>query len=257
MKHTSHTRAVRFISSLLYFFSVFMLIAQPGHLHSQWIPQSIPVNKPVIGLDFADENTGWAITENTSLTDTAYILNTTNGGTNWNKQFQGNFELNSLNVINNLLAYAGGSDGDALLFKTTNGGLNWINLNIQVTSGVDAMFFVNADTGYIGDNLFGGLYLTTNGGINWLQRQSGLTVDPQTLFFLNYDTGYCGGGFKLFKTVNSGLIWSEIFSFASLGNRDVFDIQFLNNEMGWAGLSNMRVGIMYWFAGKWNFRFLI
>ncbi|MBK9228353.1 MAG: hypothetical protein IPL67_15195 [Ignavibacteria bacterium] len=45
MKHTPHTRAVRFLSGLFYFFSIFMLIALPAHLHSQWIPQSIPVNK--------------------------------------------------------------------------------------------------------------------------------------------------------------------------------------------------------------------
>ena len=248
MKHTSHTRAVRILSGLFYFFSIFMLIALPAHLHSQWIPQSIPVNKPVIGLDFADQNTGWAITENTSLTDTAYILNTTNGGSNWNKQFQGNFALYSLNVINNQLAYAGGSDGDALLFKTTNGGLNWINLNIQVTSGVDAMFFVNADTGYIGDNLFGGLYLTTNGGLNWLQRQSGLTVDPRTLFFLNYDTGYCGGGFSLFKTTNAGFNWFSIFNLGAV--QDVF---FESNDNGWLGLSNNRVGITTNGGFSWSF----
>jgi len=248
MKHTSHTRAVRFLSGLFYFFSIFMLIALPAHLHSQWIPQSIPVNKPVIGLDFADQNTGWAITENTSLTDTAYILNTTNGGSNWNKQFQGNFALYSLNVINNQLAYAGGSDGDALLFKTTNGGLNWINLNIQVTSGVDAMFFVSADTGYIGDNLFGGLYLTTNGGLNWLQRQSGLTVDPRTLFFLNYDTGYCGGGFSLFKTTNAGFNWFSIFNLGAV--QDVF---FDSNDNGWLGLSNNRVGITTNGGFSWSF----
>ena len=248
MKHTPHTRAVRILSGLFYFFSIFMLIALPAHLHSQWIPQSIPVNKPVIGLDFADQNTGWAITENTSLTDTAYILNTTNGGSNWNKQFQGNFALYSLNVINNQLAYAGGSDGDALLFKTTNGGLNWINLNIQVTSGVDAMFFVNADTGYIGDNLFGGLYLTTNGGLNWLQRQSGLTVDPRTLFFLNYDTGYCGGGFSLFKTTNAGFNWFSIFNLGAV--QDVF---FDSNDNGWLGLSNNRVGITTNGGFSWSF----
>ncbi|MBK9229002.1 MAG: hypothetical protein IPL67_18560 [Ignavibacteria bacterium] len=34
MKHTSHTRAVRIISDLFYFFSIFMLIALPGHLRS-------------------------------------------------------------------------------------------------------------------------------------------------------------------------------------------------------------------------------
>ncbi|MBK6878698.1 MAG: hypothetical protein IPG99_20255 [Ignavibacteria bacterium] len=130
-----------------------------------------------------------------------------------------------------------------LLFKTTNGGLNWINLNIQVTSGVDAMFFVNADTGYIGDNLFGGLYLTTNGGLNWLQRQSGLTVEPRTLFFLNYDTGYCGGSFKIFKTVNAGVNWFELPGFSAVGIRDPLRLQFTDSKHGWAGLEDNGVGI--------------
>ena len=224
--------------------SLFTLLTQHT-LHSQWIPQSIPVNKPIIGIDFADENTGWAITENTSLTDTAYILNTTNGGTNWNVQYGGNVALNSMDAININICYAGGSDinGDAIFLKTTNGGLNWTVNNIGANKVPDDMFFLNRDSGYICDNFSGGLYLTTDAGKSWLNRENGLTVFPRTLFFLNYDTGYCGGGFKLFKTINAGMDWNEDFNFGLLGNRIPLVIQFLSASLGWIGLNNNGLGI--------------
>lgn len=229
--------------------SLFTLLTQYT-LHSQWIPQSIPVNKPIIGIDFADENTGWAITENTSLTDTAYILNTTNGGTNWNVQYGGNVALNSMDAININICYAGGSDinGDAIFLKTTNGGLNWSVNNIGANKVPDDMFFLNRDSGYICDNFSGGLYITTDAGKSWLNRENGLTAFPRTLFFLNYDTGYCGGGFKLYKTINAGIDWIQIFN---LGSPQ--DVVFLNNDIGWLGLSNNTVGITTNGGTNWSF----
>ena len=228
----------------IFFLFIIHFILFITNCHSQWIPQSIPVNKPIIGIDFANENTGWAITENTSLTDTAYILGTTNGGTNWYVQFKGNIGLQSMDAINENICYAGGVDanGDALFIKTSNGGLNWTANNIGANKVADDMFFLNKDTGYICDNFSGGVYLTTDGGINWLNRQIGITVFPRTLFFINYETGYCGGGFKLFKTTNSGINWNQIFSFASFGNRDVLSVQFINDK-GWAGLTNGGIAI--------------
>ncbi|MBX7041644.1 MAG: hypothetical protein K1X85_01975 [Ignavibacteria bacterium] len=88
MKHTSHTRAVRFLSSLFYFFSVFMFINafNAGSVYSQWYQQSIPVSNPIVGLEFVDSLRGWAATS--SYQDTSYILYTTNGGNNWNIQLK-------------------------------------------------------------------------------------------------------------------------------------------------------------------------
>ena len=246
MKHTSHTRAVRFLSGLLYFFSIFMLIALPGHLHSQWIPQSIPVNKPILGIEFANENTGWAISYSTSTSDTAYIIHTTNGGINWHIQFRGDVGLYCIDVLDDNTCYAGGADtsGFALFLRTTNGGLNWESIIVSNILIMTEMFFVNENAGYACDGFFGGVKLTTNGGISWTDRSSGLHISmPRALYFLNQDTGYCGGSFKIFKTVNAGVNWFELPGFSAVGNRNPLRLQFTDNNHGWAGLTDNGVGI--------------
>ncbi|MBX7042391.1 MAG: T9SS type A sorting domain-containing protein [Ignavibacteria bacterium] len=242
MKHTSHSRADRLLSSLFYFFSIFMLIALPGHLHSQWVPQSIPVNKPILGIEFANENTGWAISYNTSTSDTAYIIHTTNGGVDWHIQFRGNVGLYCIDVLGDNICYAGGADtsGFALFLRTTNGGLNWESIIVSNILIMTEMFFVNENAGYACDGFFGGVKLTTNGGISWTDRSSGLHISmPRALYFLNQDTGYCGGSFKIFKTVNAGVNWFELFQFGE----DVMDIQFNSEHLGWVALTNNKVGI--------------
>jgi len=253
MNHTSHSRAVRFFSSLFYFFSVFMLIAllMPAHLHSQWIPQSIPVNEPIMGIDFVNDSKGWAISYNTLTSNTAYIIGTTDGGTSWDIQYRGDIGLYCINAIDNNTCYAGGADtnGFSVFLKTTNGGLNWESLNVSSLLIMTEIFFLNKDTGYACDEFFGGVRLTTNGGSNWINRDNGINISqPRTLFFLNYDTGFCGGGFSLFKTTNAGFNWFSIFNLGAV--QDVF---FESNDNGWLGLSNNRVGITTNGGFTWSF----
>src|SRR5258706_8423986 len=93
--------------------------------YSQWVQQTVPVSKPITGIKFIDTLKGWACTSWGSQFDTAYIMNTTNGGTNWNIQFRGALSFNAICIINDTLGYAGGSNGVGKLYKTTNGGNNW------------------------------------------------------------------------------------------------------------------------------------
>ena len=252
MKHTSHTRAVRFLSGIFYFFSIFIFINtfNAGSVYSQWIPQSIPVYQPIIGIEFVDGNTGWAISYNTSTSDTSYIIHTTNGGINWHIQFRGDVGLYCIDALDDNICYAGGSDtsGFAVFLKTTNGGLNWESTIVSNILIMTEMFFVNEDAGYACDGFFGGVKLTTNGGISWIDRNNGINANPKTLFFLNYDTGFCGGGFSLFKTTNAGMNWFSIFNLGAV--QDVF---FESNDIGWLGLSNNRVGITTNGGFSWSF----
>jgi photosystem II stability/assembly factor-like uncharacterized protein len=257
MKYTPHTRAVRFLSGLFYFFSIFIFINafNAGSVYSQWIPQSIPVYQPIIGIEFVDGNTGWAISYNTSTSDTSYIIHTTNGGINWHIQFRGDVGLYCIDALDDNICYAGGSDtsGFAVFLKTTNGGLNWESTIVSNILIMTEMFFVNEDAGYACDGFFGGVKLTTNGGISWIDRSNGLNISmPKTLYFLNHDTGYCGGSFKLCKTTNAGVNWSEIFNFSIFGSRSPLTLQFLKNGMGWAGLTNNGVGITTNGGSNWS-----
>lgn len=253
MKITLQTLVPRLFFGAVHYVStiIVMSLLLSWNVYSQWIPQSIPVNKPIIGLEFVDENTGWAITENTSITDTAYIIASTDGGTTWVIQFRGNIGLQSLDAINATICYAGGVDenGDALFIKTSNSGLNWLVNNIGANKVPDDMFFLNEDTGYTCDNFSGGVYLTTDAGLTWLNREEGITAFPRTLYFLNYDTGYCGGGFYFFKTTNAGVNWNQLFQFGE----NVMDVQFKNQNLGWVALTGNKVGITTNGGTSWDY----
>lgn len=236
------------ISPLTILFATALIIFSTINSMSQWIPQSIPVDKLIQDLEFADENTGWAITTSAPQYDTAYILHTIDGGNTWNIQFIGDDLLfYSLDVIDSDIAYVGAaivSEGYPAFLSTTNGGTDWVMSNIQVGIFFNDIFFVNKDTGYsCGFILGSSVALTTNGGVNWILRQDGITVLPRTLFFLNSDTGFCGGSTKIFKTTNAGINWFELFNFGPFNNRQPLKIQFLNNDIGWAGLTSNGVGV--------------
>src|SRR5690606_4480168 len=92
----------------------------------------------------------------------------TNGGNNWNVQFQANVSFLALEFPDENTGYAGGGDGFPKLYKTTNKGLNW-NLLDPPPMRVQDMQFINKDTGWICSDITigGGVVKTTNGGINW------------------------------------------------------------------------------------------
>jgi photosystem II stability/assembly factor-like uncharacterized protein len=234
--------------SLLIYISIIIFISE--NIFSQWIPQSVPINKSIEEIKFVDEYTGWAVTTSAPEYDTAYILHTTNGGNTWDVQFIGDDLLfYSLEAIDSDVAYVGAaivSKGYPAFLSTTNGGANGTLSNIQVGIFFNDIYFLNKDTGYSCGYILGwSLALTTNGGVNWTPRQDGLMVNgqPRTLFFLNSDTGFCGGSTKLFKTTNAGINWFELFNFGPFNNRQPLKIQFLNNDIGWVGLTSNGVGV--------------
>ena len=203
-----------------------------------WFQQTLPVNDLVNDIFFIDTSKGWAVTTGgTSSSDTAYILNTTNGGNNWLIQKTGIEKLDAIQFLDNNNGYAVGklfSSTNLSIYKTTNGGLNWQGLNNITGVGPTDLFFVNKDTGWIcdDDGTFGaGLQKTTNGGINW-QSQLGASFKPTKLFFLNKDTGWVGTNEpngRLFRTTNGGVNWNLQFSsIAPIGA-----IFFLNSLNGW------------------------
>ena len=210
-------------------------------LESQWVKQTMPVNKPISGIKFIDSLKGWACTSITTLGDTSFILNTTNGGVNWNIQYVApDVFFNSLYAINGSIVYVGGYDGGNninMLLKTTNSGVNWVNKNPP--SVPFDLFFLNQDSGWYCDNFIGpDVRTTTDGGQSWQLRNSGLTDNINRLFFLNYSTGYCGSRYFK-KTTNAGLNWVQIYDFAT---ESIYSMYFIDEQTGWSALSGAKIG---------------
>ena len=212
--------------------------------YGQWYKQPIPVNQQITGIKFVDTSNGWACTTkfNATQQDTAFILHTTNGGTNWFIQyFRPSIQAyDAMTMVNNMIGYAAGDSiqgqfgGGSILIKTTNGGLNWFNIPIPYNMSITKFYFFSPDTGWETDSYASSpdARLTTDGGFTWQQRTNGMTDYPtRCAFFLNYNTGYCGSGHSLYKTTNAGISWQLNIAFSNA----ISSIFFLNENTGWAG----------------------
>lgn len=201
-----------------------------------WYQMPIPVIDVVKDISFVDSLNGWIITEGSfNNNDTGYILRTTNGGVNWDIQFDSTLTLNVLQFVDNEYGYAGGGFGRADFLKTTDGGNVW-QYSVPFGStfyGILDLKFVNRDTGWIcsDDSFGGGVFKTTNGGGNWIRQTTPTQLRPIKLFFLNNDTGWALNppNNSIYKTTNGGINWLFLNGISS-GLRDLF---FLSNDTGW------------------------
>lgn len=95
-------RLILFELIILFLSTTFESDSPPG-----WYQQVLPVNKIINDIFFIDTSNGWAVTTGgTSSTDTAYILNTTNGGNNWLIQKTGIEKLDAIQFLDNNNGYA-------------------------------------------------------------------------------------------------------------------------------------------------------
>jgi photosystem II stability/assembly factor-like uncharacterized protein len=215
-----------FYLSILFFFIGFNF---QDSRSGGWIRQFFPstMNKQIQDITFTDSLTGYAITHYQSLTDTTFILKTSNGGFNWSiiktvyPQNNGLFKLSFLNNNTGFVScFTGSSPNIANLQKTTNGGLNWQDIYFQ--SYIDpsgGLFVLNIDTIWVSSPRptaeGGGLYRTINGGSNWTVQYTpgvgGANGYPQSIYFYNRNIGFLGtNASELLKTTNCGVNWTKI-----------------------------------------------
>ena len=226
-------------------FSAIGGLVSPRNLFSQWYKQTIPVSKPIVGIEFTDSLRGWACTSYGTQQDRSYVLRTTNGGNNWVVNYDSaQYNFYAMDVVNDSTVYIVGSslvNVNGLLIKTTNRGVNWTNMDINVGLIIEDVVFTSKDTGYIcSSNSFApGLWFTSNGGVSWQTRTGGMTAtDIKSLYFLNNSTGWSGTlTYILYKTTNAGLNWVNNGNL----NEGIFSIFFFNGNIGWLGLNSGKV----------------
>lgn len=215
---------------IIIFFAFTFQSSPPG-----WVQQTLPRNDVIItDIYFIDSLKGCATARKYPNQDSAFILYTLNGGSNWSIQYKNKYYLTALQFANDSIGYSIGSAPPGVVVKTTNGGLDWFNVTGLSTYPLMDLFFINADTGWIysDDPFEGGVYKTMNGGINWQFQFSAVWADAQ-IFFLNNDTGWIAYNInssdgKLYRTTNSGTNWILQYSFPSgLG-----DVYFFNTNNG-------------------------
>jgi|CZKP01.1.fsa_nt_gi photosystem II stability/assembly factor-like uncharacterized protein len=155
---------------------------------------------------FVDPNNGWSYAgSGPQGVNTPYMIyHTTNGGTNWVRQFSdsitGSYHAIQFTDLNN-----GWIVGDSSkILKTTNGGVNWVrvtNSGIDPNSESKCVFFLNANTGWIGTN--DGIIdlnpnrvilYTTNGGASWTKQYPLISNGIFSIFFWDENNGWFTAG---------------------------------------------------------------
>jgi photosystem II stability/assembly factor-like uncharacterized protein len=162
-------------------------------------------------INFTDSLHGYACGLNGNM------LLSSDGGQNWalipTPVLGRNYK--KLAFVNSSKGFAVGSstnDSIQTIITTGNSGLTWSTVIDQAGAGLNALTFINADTGFaVGDR--GTILTTVNGGTTWTTVSSPLpTQNFSAIKFLNVDTGYIVGGDSITRVIlntsNGGTTWN-------------------------------------------------
>jgi photosystem II stability/assembly factor-like uncharacterized protein len=255
MKHTSHTRAVRFLSGLLYFFSIFIFINAFNFQHNPpggWRQQFMPElgGQSISDVTFLDSLIGFAVTQSATVNDTGYILKTSNGGEIWNIVYRSVDNYCNVQFVNETTGFVAGG----ALLKSTNSGEDWFGINRPNQTDLESMFALSEDTIWLTDTegLTGGVFRTTNGGTSWVRQLSLGSFNPDRIYMINGRNGFISQvqnqALYVRKTTDSGESWFIVDQ-----GRSSLDMYFADSVSGWSAGFNVSLkattnGGMNWFA---------
>ena len=166
----------------------------------------------LLDIEFPDSLHGYACGYNGN------VVISSNAGQNWSLSptpITGR-NYRKLAFTSPLVGYAVGAnynDSVQTIITTTDGGITWTTLIDQPGFGLNAIAFVNADTGFaVGD--MGAFLTTVNGGTTWTSVAPPDTFNFSGIRFLNSQTGYIVGGNDttrvILRTSDGGSTWSVL-----------------------------------------------
>ncbi|MHC1737739.1 MAG: YCF48-related protein [Ignavibacteriaceae bacterium] len=190
-----------------------------------WDIQTVTPILNLYSVDFADANTGWAVSDN------GYVYKTTDAGLTWT----GNASniatgLKSVDFIDLNTGWIAGISGK--ISKSTNGGTTWTTQTTGTTALIYQIAFVDLNIGWAVGSA--GLILkTTNGGSAWVQQTSSVSATLNSIFPLSSTVCWAVGGSNgtILKTIDGGLTWTSQTSGTSV---ILYSVSFADANFGWA-----------------------
>jgi photosystem II stability/assembly factor-like uncharacterized protein len=205
-------------------------LTEPTPAPAEWMLVSGARSGYFHGLDFVDQDRGWAVG------DSGKILNTTDGGKSWSIQQSGTLvTLRAVSFLSPSKGWVCG--GSNSIGMSTNGGATWtwdhpIGESLRTFM---AMSFVDERTGWVVDN-FGGILHTENGGSTWTPQASGTSWAITSIQFLDAMEGWaCATNRVVLHTTNGGNNWAtRILGSLDYGDAVVYtDIYFATRTRGY------------------------
>lgn len=204
---------------------ILILLLQSSGFPQFWNYQVSGTTQDLNGVYMLDTQTGWI------CGNAGTMLKTNDGGQNW---IQVNATLNDLNSIlfkDASIGVAVGDDGT--IIRSTNGGTNWSVVASgtteqfrKVSSGSGNTFFAAGDNGLIS--------VSTDNGATWSLKNAGTTLRFRGTATTASNKVWIVGENGLIKySTDGGNNWSDQTS--GITNNDINDIQFINENIGFAG----------------------
>ena len=203
-----------------------------------WNQISIPVASSLKDIEFINAQTGFCVGNNGT------ILKTTDGGNTWIiiPPPSGQINFNCVNFPTDSIGYIVSGPANWEFKKTIDGGNTWSNIPINPNNNysvLEAIFFTDANTGYLGGWYFPAFYKTTDGGNNWVDKNIpdsvGNLVNPYSIYFTSSAIGYAVGfnnAVGIIKTSDAGNTWSVQNAGVSL-NEIFYAVHFTNDTTGY------------------------
>jgi len=241
---------LKFINASTGFTNAYTKIFKTTDSGENWFSIDLP---QIFGDDMyvLNEDTIWlAMSEGF----TGGVFRTTNGGTNWIRQYSGN-NPDKIYMFNSRIGFIANNKFGISTKKTTDGGFNWFTV---LNEGFTDIYFIDSLTGWKCWNELDSIKKTTNGGVNWTK----LLLPPTGGFFslsairkfsfINKDTIWgvgAGGntslGFRglIYKSTNGGQTWGyQLPDINAINIGRYFHIDFINKSNGWA-YANSATGV--------------
>ncbi len=214
--------------SLILFFLFLLLFFSSAN--SQWVLQNSGTNQRFLTVFFLNQNLGWA------GGDEGCIVRTTNGGLDWYDCSIGlKHNVHSIYFIDSLKGWATiytyNPYKSGYIIATSDGGINWYFQYYSGSNTLHRIQFINENFGWAVGS--GGIFLRTiSGGNIW--QESFISLEwSWSVYFISLNIGWSGDGSSgyLRKTVDGGLTWHHYYT---CNYSKIFDIEFINNLVGWA-----------------------
>ena len=197
---------------------------------ASWTPQNSNLSGELVGVDFVNDLSGWAISDDnygSGVNAPLTVEHTTDGGATWVPQYvYDNANLFAVDFVNDTTGWASGdyqpsqnSYGLPGIFTTTNAGLTWSKEKLPAGApDMTGLQFLDANDGWAVGTAYdqdynatqGWVLHTTDGGKTWTSLPGLADSLAETVYFSDPSDGWIGGLNGVYATTDGGVTWQQV-----------------------------------------------